>query len=100
MKKFLLKENLEDIIQLNSDVTKVYNELLKANVYDPALASFHMAAQHGYLSVCQIIIQLASDSGHSYIFMKIKEEPVEQVDSEEGLIDLDIGNHLQYCRTR
>ena len=66
MKKFLLKENLEDIIQLNSDVTKVYNELLKANVYDPALASFHMAAQHGYLSVCQIIIQLASDSGHLY----------------------------------
>ena len=94
MKMFFLKANLEDIIRLNSDVSKVYNELLKANVYDASLASFHMAAQHGYLSVCQIIIHLASDSGHSSIFMKIKEEPVEQVDSEEGLIDLDIGNHL------
>ena len=94
MKKFFLKANLEDIIRLNSDVSKVYNVLLKANVYDPSLKSFHLAAQDGYLLVCQIIIQLASDSGHSSIIMKIKEEPVEQVDSEEGLIELDIGHHL------
>jgi hypothetical protein len=47
LSKFFLKANLEDTIRLNSDMSKVYNKLLKANVYDPSLASFHMAAQHG-----------------------------------------------------
>ena len=94
MKKFFLKANLEDIIRLNSDVSKVYNVLLKANVYDPSLKSFHFSAQDGYLLVCQIIIQLASDSGRSSIIMKIMEEPVEQVDTEERQISLDIGNYL------
>ena len=39
-------------------------------------------------------IQLASDSRRSSIIMKAKEEPEEQVDTEEMHIVLDIGNYL------
>ena len=39
-------------------------------------------------------IQLASDSRRSSIIMKVKEEPVEQVDTEERQIVLDNQNFL------
>ena len=56
MKKIFPNANLEVIIGLASDVSKVNNELRKVNVTDPCLTLFHMAAKHGYLSVCQLII--------------------------------------------
>ena len=56
VEKTFPRANLEETIRLASDVTKVYNELLKVNVYDPSLTLFHMATKHGYLSICQLII--------------------------------------------
>ena len=56
VKKTFPKANLEETMRLASDVTKVYNALLKENVYDPSLTLFHMASKHGYLSVCQLIL--------------------------------------------
>ena len=56
MKKIFPNENLEVIIGLASDVSKINNELRKVNVTDPSLTLFHMAAKHGYLSVCQLVI--------------------------------------------
>ena len=54
IEKIFPKINLEDTIRLASDVNKVYDELRKEN--DLSLTLFHMAAKHGYLSVCQLII--------------------------------------------
>ena len=56
VEKIFPKANLEETMRLASDVTKVYNELLKVKSYDPSLTLFHLAAKRGYLSVCQILI--------------------------------------------
>ena len=69
MKKILKETNLEDTIQLASDVSKLYDELQKEKVVfqrlkrrkgrlvtKPSLTLFHMAAKRGSLSVCQLII--------------------------------------------
>ena len=67
MKKILKKTNLEDTIQLASDVSKVHVKLQKEKalgpgvrggnlVIDPFLTLFHMAAKHGSSSVCQLMI--------------------------------------------
>ena len=56
VKKTFPKANLEETMRLASDVTKVYDELLKIKIYDPSLTLFHLAAKRGYLSVCQILI--------------------------------------------
>ena len=70
MKKILNKTNLEDIIQLASDVSKVYVKLQKERVLgegedylviDPFLTLFHMAAKYGSLSVCQLFIDSIED---------------------------------------
>ena len=70
MKKILNKTNLEDIIQLASDVSKLYNKLQKKKVLeqtedywviDPFLTLFHVAAKHGSLSVCQRLIDSIED---------------------------------------
>ena len=59
MKKIFPEANLEDIILLASDVSQVYDELnYEADVTtDSSLTLFHMAAKHGYLSVCKLIIE-------------------------------------------
>lgn len=70
MKKILKKTNLEDTIKLASDVSKVYVKLQKEKVLgvrddylviDPFLTLFHMAAKHGSLSVCQLMIDSIED---------------------------------------
>ena len=74
MQKILKKTNLEDIIRLASDVGKLYDELQKEKVdfrrrrrrkgylvTDPSLTLFHMAAKHGSLSVCQLMINSLDD---------------------------------------
>ena len=53
--------NLEDMIRLALDVSKIYDELRKANVTDPLLTLFHLAAKHGHLSICQLIIDGIED---------------------------------------
>ena len=57
VEKIFPKANLEDTIQLASDVSKGYDELRKANITDPSLTLFHLAAKRGYLSICQLIIE-------------------------------------------
>ena len=70
MKKILNNENLEDIIQLASDVSNLYGKLQKEKVLgkeeeylviDPFLTLFHMAAKHGSFSVCQLMIYSIDD---------------------------------------
>ena len=70
MKKILKKTNLDDTIQLASDVSKLYNKLQKKKVLeqtedylviDPFLTLFHVAAKHGSLSVCQLMIDSIED---------------------------------------
>ena len=69
MKKILKETNLEDTIQLASDVSKLYDELQKDKVdyqrlkrrkgrlvTKPSLTLFHMAAKRGYLSVCHTTV--------------------------------------------
>ena len=63
VEKTLPKANLEETKRLASDVTKVYNELLKVNVYRPSLTLFDCAAKCGYLSVCQLMINSQNDFG-------------------------------------
>ena len=68
MKKILKKTNLEDTIQLASNVSKVHvkwqkEKVLGVNmrkdklVIDPFLTLLHTAAKHGSLSVCQLMIE-------------------------------------------
>ena len=64
VEKIFPKANLEETMRLASDVTKVYNELLKVKSYDPSLTLFHLAAKRGYLSVCQILIY-STEKNHS-----------------------------------
>ena len=64
VEKIFPKANLEETMRLASDVTKVYNELLKVKSYDPSLTLFHLAAKRGYLSVCQILIY-STEKKHS-----------------------------------
>ena len=61
VKKTFPKANLEETMRLASDVTKVYNELLKVKVYDPSLKIFHMAAKCGSLSVSRLIMNSIED---------------------------------------
>ena len=75
VEKTFPKANVEETRRLASDVTKVYNELLKVNVDHPSLTLFDCAAKCGYLSVCQLMINsrhtfgstpldLAAKNGH------------------------------------
>jgi hypothetical protein len=64
VEKIFPKANLEETMRLASDVTKVYNELLKVKIYDPSLTLFHLAAKHGYLSVCQVLINGTEEKHH------------------------------------
>ena len=70
MKKILKNTNLEDAIQLASDVSTLYGKLQKEKVLgkeeeylviDPFLTLFHMAAKHGSLTVCQLMIDSIDD---------------------------------------
>ena len=61
VKKTFPIANLEETMRLASDVTKVYNELLKVKVYDPSLTIFHLAAKCGSLSVSQLMLNSIED---------------------------------------
>ena len=108
MKKIFPKANLEDTIQLASDVSKGYDELRKANITDPSLTLFHLAAKRGYLSICQLIIEnieehptelygkyplhLAAENGHfsicQLIITKNKNKSQPQVNNPQNFDDI------------
>ena len=118
MMKIFPKQNLGDIIQLNSHVSKVLNNLVKVNVTDPTLTLFHLAAKHGSLSICQLIIasivgkhprnfksqtplHYAAESGHlsicQLIIEKTKENNPQDVEYNIPLHMAAKNGHLSVC---
>ena len=68
MKRISKKANLEDSIQLASDVSKLYDELQMAKFYgkgyiviDYSLTLFHLSAKYGSVSVCQLMMDSIED---------------------------------------
>ena len=61
IKTIFPQANLEDTIRLALDVSKVYDELRKEFVTEPSLTLFHLAANNGHLSICQLMIDGIKD---------------------------------------
>ena len=101
------KANLEETIRLASDVTKVYNELLKVNVDHPSLTLFDCAAKCGYLSVCQLMINsrntlgstpldLAAENGHLSV-CELLVGKVESTNRQKALASAIRNGHSAIC---
>ena len=107
VKKTLPKANVEETRRLASDVTKVYNELLKVNVDHPSLTLFDCAAKCGYLSVCQLMIKsrntfgstpldLAAENGHLSVCQLLVGK-VESTNLQKALISAIKNGHSAIC---